>query len=175
MSSAFIVNITRFLALLLMQVLVFKKISNGFTLSSFNYLNVFIYPIFIMLLPVRIPHALSILLAFVFGISIDWFYDSLGVHAGACVFTAFVRPYILSILEPRGGYPLVGGPTQHVLGMRWFLRFSAISLLIHLLVYFSIQYFSFVYIINILISTLVSFVFSMLFIIMYQFLLNPKE
>ncbi len=174
-SSSIIVNLTRFIALLIMQVLVFQRITNGFATPGFNYINIFIYPVFIMLLPVRMPHVISIFVSFVFGLSVDWFYNSLGVHAGACVFTAFLRPYILGVLEPRGGYPLAGGPTQNALGTTWFLRFSAIALLFHLIVYFSIQYFSFVFFLDIVISTIVSFVFSMLFITMYQFLLNPKE
>jgi hypothetical protein len=174
-SSSIIVNLTRFIALLLMQVLVFQRITNGFALSTFNYINIFVYPVFIMLLPVNIPSALAISISFVFGMSIDWFYNSPGIHAGACVFTAFARPLVLGILEPRGGYPLAGGPTQNALGIGWFMRFSAICLFFHLLVYFSIHYFSFVYFFKILLSTIISFVFSMVFIVMYQFLLNPKE
>lgn len=174
-SSSIIVNLTRFIALLLMQVLVFQRITNGFAPSTFNYINIFVYPVFIMLLPVNMPSAIAIGVSFVFGMSIDWFYNSPGIHAGACVFTAFARPLVLGILEPRGGYPLAGGPTQNALGIGWFMRFSAICLFFHLFVYFSIHYFSFVYFLRILLSTLVSFVFSMVFIVMYQFLLNPKE
>jgi hypothetical protein len=174
-SSSLITNGMRFLALLLLQVLVFQRISNGFPLINFNYTNIFIYPIFIMLLPVNMPHWLAIVISFTFGLSIDWFYNSLGVHAGACVFSAFLRPFWLSLLEPRGGYPLSGGPTQHSLGVTWFIRYSAIFMLLHLIIYFSIQYFSFYYVFDILLSTVFSFVLSMLFIVMYQFLLNPKE
>jgi hypothetical protein len=174
-SSSIIVNLTRFIAIILMQVLVFQSISRGFSPSTFNYLNIMIYPIFVMLLPINLPTALAIAISFVFGLSIDWFYKSLGVHAGACVFMAFIRPLILGILEPRGGYPATGGPTQYSLGTGWFIRFSAIFTFIHLFIYFIIQYFSLVFILDILISTVVSFIGSMIFIVMYQFLLNPKE
>lgn len=174
-SSVLIVNGVRFLALLLLQVLVFQRISNGFSQLNFNYISIFIYPVFIMLLPVNLPHWISIAVSFTFGICIDWFYNSLGVHAGACVFTAFLRPFWLGLLEPRGGYPLSGGPTLHSLGVTWFIRYSTLFTLIHLFIYFSIQYFSFYYIFDILLSTISSFVISMLFIVMYQFLLNPKD
>lgn len=174
-NSSIFTNAIRFATLVLLQVLVFQRISNGINVPSFNYINIFIYPIFIMLLPVNMPHALTIIVSFLFGFTIDWFYNSLGIHAGACVFTAFVRPLILGFFEPRGGYPQSGGPTQYALGLGWFLRYSAIMLALHLFFYFSIQYFSFYYTLDILISTVMSFIASIIFVTMYQFLLNPKE
>ncbi len=174
MNRILLSNISRFIILLLLQVLVFQRISNGFSSSGFNYFNIFVYPVFILLLPVNLPTALAIAASFVFGLSVDWFYNSPGMHAGAAVLTAFLRPVVLGILEPRGGYPAGGGPTQNLLGPAWFARFSAILLSLHLLMYFIIQFFSFVYTPEILLSTVVSFVMSYIFVIMYQFLLNPK-
>jgi hypothetical protein len=152
-----------------MQVLVFKRI-------EYEYINnIFIYPIFIMLLPIEMPAALVIIISFVLGITLDSFYDSMGIHAGTCVFIAFLRYYILGFLEPKGGYPNNTGPTQSKLGFGWFARYSSLFLLIHMFIYFSIEQFSFVYILTILSSTILSFFFSMIFITIYQFLLNPKE
>jgi hypothetical protein len=151
-----------------MQVLVFKRI-------AFANTNIFIYPIFIMLLPAEIPSALAIGISFFFGISLDFFYDSPGIHAGACVFTAFLRYYLLGFMEPKGGYPLNSAPTKSKLGITWFLRYSAIFMLVHLFIYFSIEAFSLVYITTILAKTCLSFIFSMIFVTMYQFLLDPKE
>jgi hypothetical protein len=151
-----------------MQVLVFKRI-------AFANTSIFIYPIFIMLLPAEIPSALAIGISFVFGISLDFFYDSPGIHAGTCVFTAFLRYYLLGFMEPKGGYPLNSAPTKSKLGVPWFLRYSAIFMLVHLFIYFSIEAFSFVHIATILVKTCFSFVLSMIFVSIYQFLLDPKE
>jgi hypothetical protein len=156
-----------------MQVLIFKRIALGW--ASFNYINIFIYPVFILLLPAELPIALVVGLSFLLGLSIDAAYDSPGIHAGASVFSAYLRYYVLGILEPKGGYPLNSGPTQFKLGVTWFLRYAAVFMLIHLFIYFSIEAFTFVYIIEILIRTFFSFIFSMLFVTMYQFLLDPKE
>lgn len=174
-TSSIIVNLIRFIALFLMQVLIFQSMSRGFSTPGFNYVNILVYPVFIMLLPINLPTAMAVGISFVFGLTIDWFYNSLGVHAGACVFMAYLRPLLLGLVEPRGGYPLSGGPTLNALGLNWFVQFSAIFMALHLFIYFSIQFFSFVYIIDILFSTVVSFLVSMIFIIIYQFLLNPKE
>jgi hypothetical protein len=151
-----------------MQVLVFKRMS---LLNT----NIYIYPIFIMLLPVELPVALVIGISFLFGSVVDMFYDSPGIHAGTCVLVAYVRYYILGLLEPKGGYPNNSGPTMVKLGTVWFLRYAAFFMLIHLFTYFSIEAFSFVFIIEILYKTALSFIFSMIFVVIYQFLLSPKE
>ncbi len=165
-------NVARFIGLLLLQVLVFKQMALSW--SGFNYAQIYIYPIFVLLLPVRLPHALAIGAAFLFGLAIDTFYNSLGIHAGACVFSAFIRPLVLGIWEPRGGYDTIPTPSMEVLGTTWFARYAAVMLVIHLFFYFSIDAFSFVFMGDILIKTIFSFLISYVFIMMYQFLFAPK-
>ena len=167
-NNLILINITRFIALILMQVLIFQRM-------AFTNTNILIYPIFIMLLPVELPTALAIIMGFVYGLSLDLFYNSPGIHAGTCVFTAFLRYYLLGFMEPKGGYPLNSAPTKSKLGIPWFLRYSAIFMLVHLFIYFSIEAFSFVHIASILTKTFFSFIASMIFVSIYQFLLDPKE
>ena len=173
MNSLIVANSLRFIGLVLIQVLVFKNIDFGW--ENFNYVNIIVYPIFIMLLPIRIPHALVVLLGFLLGITIDIFYDSLGVHASATVFMAFIRPLIIKAMEPRGGYNINHSPTKYRFGISWFLLYASILFISHLFFYFSVEAFTFVYIGQILIRSLMSFIFSMPFIIMYQYLLNPQD
>ena len=173
MNSSITTNVIRFIGLVLLQALVFKNIDFGW--KSFNYVNIIVYPVFIMLLPIRTPHPLLVFLGFVLGITVDIFYDSLGVHAGAAVFMAFIRPVVLKGMEPRGGYNVNHSPTKHNFGISWFLLYSSILFLGHLFFYFSMEAFTFVYIAQIILRTLMSFLFSMPFIIMYQYLLNPQD
>ncbi|MCB0519699.1 MAG: hypothetical protein H6577_08855 [Lewinellaceae bacterium] len=173
MNSVIVANVFRFFGLALLQGLVFQNVGAGW--ESFPYLHVIVYPIFILLLPLRTPRALIILLGFTIGFTVDIFYDSLGVHASAAVFTAFVRSVVLQFMEPRGGYNVNYSPTAARMGMGWFLRYSAILMFIHLFFYFSVEAFTFVYIVDILLKTIVSFILSMLFIIIYQVLFNPLD
>ncbi len=136
---------------------------------------VIVFPIFIFLLPLRTPLPLVILLGFVAGISVDFFYDTLGLHASAAVFTAYSRTFVLKILEPRGGYNVNLNPTAENLGIKWFFQYSAILMFLHLFFYFSVEAFTFVFIIDILKKTIVSFVVSMLFIAIFQLIFNPRE
>ncbi len=173
MNSIIAGNVLRFLGLVIIQGLVFKNIGVGW--EDFPYLHIIVFPIFIILLPLRTPRALIILLGFAIGITVDFFYNSLGVHASAAVFTAFIRPFLLRIMEPRGGYNVNYSPTAARMGLGWFLRYASIMLFLHLFFYFSVEAFTFVYIVDILMKTIVSFVVSMVFIIIYQLLFNPLD
>ncbi|MEL6635284.1 MAG: hypothetical protein AAFW73_11085 [Bacteroidota bacterium] len=173
MNSTLIAQALRFVFLVLLQVLVFKRLTLGG--GNFNYVSVMVYPIFILLLPLRTPSALLIALSFLMGITVDLFYDSPGVHASAGVFMAWIRPGVLAILEPRGGYNLNQIPAKRYLGINWFARYAALLLFGHLFFYFSVEAFTFVYIVDIFLRTLSSFVVSMVFVLIYQFLFDPGE
>lgn len=173
MNSTITVNGIRFLVLMFLQGLVLQNIGSDWI--NFPYFNVILYPIFIFLLPLRTPKPLVIFLGFLLGFSIDLFYVSYGVHASAAVFTAFIRPLVLNYLEPRGGYNANHSPTKRRLGITWYSKYAAFLLLPHLLFYFSIEAFSPVFIIDILLKTLVSFTVSIVFVIIHQLLFDPVE
>ncbi len=172
MNNVNLKNGLRFVLLVLLQIGVFKQISMQMEYAT--YFHLFIYPIFIFLLPFRYSKVLIIFLSFFLGLSVDVFYDSIGIHAAACVFTAFIRPTVLEIIKPQSDYDVLLSPTISNFGFLWFLTYASIMLFAHLLFYFSVEAFTFVYIGQVLLKTIVSFIASMLFIIMYQFILNPK-
>lgn len=173
MNSTLFSNIVRFIGLLLLQVLVLKRLAPGW--EGFNYIQVFIYPLFLFLLPLKTSHPMLVFLGFLMGISVDIFYMSPGVHASAGVFTGFIRPYLLSVMEPRGGYNVNQSPTKHRQGITWFLIYSSSLMFAHLFFYFSVEAFTFYYIGEIFLSTVFSFIVSMIFIIMYQYLFDPRD
>lgn len=173
MNSSIIKNGIRFVFLVLAQILIFKSID--LDTNGFSYFTIFIYPVFILLLPIRTPTVLVVLLGFLLGLTVDVFYDSLGVHAGASVFSAFIRSTILHLLEPRGGYEVNASPTKSNYGINFFFKYAAIFMFFHIVVYFSLEIFTPVYFNEIFIRTGFSFVLSILFVIIYQYLFNPKE
>jgi len=172
MSNLYIKNLVRFIFITLLQVLVLKHVEiKG---SVFSYIHLIFYPVFLMLLPIRLPKSALILIGVFLGLILDIFYDTPGIHTSACVFTAYIRPFILQVLEPRGGYNVNDSPTKNDLGFRWFIGYASIMEAAHLLFYFSVEEFTFVYIGSILLKTFLSFIFSMILIIMYKFLFNPQ-
>src|SRR3954465_6749323 len=100
MFSRIPINILRFIALLSVQVLIFSKLNLGPSLSP--YVCPFVYPLFILLLPFGTPQWLLMILGFVTGLVLDFFLGSLGMHAASCLLIAYLRPYLISIITPKG-------------------------------------------------------------------------
>ena len=173
MSNVVMTNVLRFLAFVFIQVLILKDINIGG--QSFNYINIIIYPLFLILLPLRTPHSILVLLGFLTGIFVDAFYDTYGIHASAAVFTGFIRPYVLQIFSPKGGYNLNFSPTKNRFGINWFLAYCSMMLFLHLFFYFSVDAFTFYYLDEIFLRTVSTFLISMLIILIYKYLLHPVE
>ena len=173
MNNAVATNLIRFVVILAIQGFVLTRISVDL-LGSF-YFQILLYPLFIMLLPFRTPRALQLVLAFCMGIAVDAFYGSPGVHASASVFIAFIRPFILNAIAPRDGYDINYSPTMKRYSFAWFLRYSSIMMALHLFFYFSVEAFTFAYIVDIILKTVCSFISSMIFILTVMFILNPED
>jgi len=173
MSKELYTNAIRFILLGLFQVLVLQRIGQAF--PAFPYVNIFIYPLFILLLPFRIDTMLLIVLGFILGFSVDWFYDSPGIHASVMVLVAYFRPALIRRIEPKGGYTANSSPTPKRMGWNWFFRYSAILMGVHLFFYFSVEAFTYAYIVSILLKTAVAFVLSMIFILLLMAIFNPSN
>ena len=130
-------NIIRFLILILFQVLVLDNIQMG------GYLNPYFYVLFIILMPFETPRWLILITAFLLGVSVDLFTNTLGMHAAASVFMAFLRPWILSIFAPRDGYEPDTFPRIFFYGFNWFLRYSLVMVFFHHLALFYLEVFHF--------------------------------
>ena len=169
MINEIIRNIIRFIVLVLAQVLIIKNIELG------RFINPFIYVLFIIVLPFETPRWLLLLSAFVLGITVDLFYDTAGMHASAAVFMAYVRPGVLKLFSPRDGYEFGTQPTIQYLGVPWFLSYSGILILFHHLVLFYIEVFRFSEFFSTLIRVLVSSVFTLLLVIISQYLFQRKK
>ncbi len=99
----------------------------------------FIYIGFILLLPIEIPLLILLLLAFFSGLTIDIFYNSLGIHASSSLLLAFLRPYWISMVTPRGGYEEVYAPTIKDLNMGWFTTYAIPLIIVHHISVFYIE------------------------------------
>ena len=115
------------------------------------------------------------IIGFALGLTVDMFYNSPGMHAGAAVFSAFIRPNMLSALEPRGGYKINSIPNIRQFGSNWFYRYAAAVVSLHLFFYFLLEAFDLTQILQILIKSVLSFVASMVLIGIYMLIFNPKE
>jgi rod shape-determining protein MreD len=74
-----------------------------------RYVSPYLYFLFILWLPFRTPRLALLLIGFIYGLVLDAFMYTPGLHAASCTLMAFMRPSIISILLPKEvgetGYP----------------------------------------------------------------------
>ena len=162
-------NIIRFFVLVLVQVLVIKNIELG------RFVNPFVYVLFMIVLPFETPKWMLLIIGFVLGLTIDMFYDTMGMHAAACVFIAFVRPSVLNWFSPREGYEFGMQPTIQYLGVPLFLSYSEILIVLHHFVLFFIEVFRFSEFFSTLLRVIISSIFTLLLVVVSQYLFNKKK
>mgnify|MGYP001138403500 CR=1 FL=1 len=159
-----------FVTLLFLQVFLFRQISLGF--GGKDYLFVFILPLFIALLPLKTPAPLVVIGGFFIGLSTDFFYETLGLHAAAGSFAGYIRQFVLKYIEPRDGYKVKSSTQGRLMGRNWWMRYLFSLLLGYCLFYFSIEAFSHVFWQDIILQTLftvpVSFVLCGIFVLFFQ-------
>ncbi len=166
-------HIIRLLLLVLLQVLVLRQIIPGD--GWLRHGEVILYPLFIMMLPLRWHAAFIIMGAFFCGLITDLFYDTPGVHAAASTLTAFLRPLILQIISPRSGYDPKQQLTRSTFGPRWFAFYAGTFLLVHILSLQIFNVFTFYYFTEILWRTLLTWIMSFGVIMLQDLIFNPKR
>ena len=88
-SNSYFLNVVRFILLVLVQVLIFNR------LNFFGFINPMVYILFLYWYPIKENRAAFIGLAFLLGISIDFFSDSMALHAASTLTIAYMRPAIM--------------------------------------------------------------------------------
>ena len=153
-----------FVSLVLIQILILNQVQLG------GFINPYIYILFIILLPLNTPRYLVLLLGFVMGITIDTFMNSLGIHTAACVFIAYLRPFIVRLIsnreEDRSEYPGL-----HQNKLIWFLSYVSIMVILHHTVLFYIEVFTFSGFFQTLYHVVISSLFSIFIIVLSQFII----
>jgi hypothetical protein len=133
MNRGTIIQVISFFVYLFYQVLILKNI------VLFNTSFCFLYVAYLFFLPVDSNPLLLMLAGFLMGLTVDMFYDSLGLHAFACVFVMYVRNYWLASITPQGGYDTNDTPSIAAHGMQWFLVYTIPLVFMHHAVLFFIE------------------------------------
>ena len=80
-----------FIFLILIQVFVLNNV------LFLGYVNPYLYIIFIFLYPVKKNRFVFLFLAFILGLSVDFFSDSGGIHAFSTLTIAYLRLFFISV------------------------------------------------------------------------------
>lgn len=169
MGKIIIFNIIRFIVLIILQVAVLKNI------GYYNLAVTFPYILIILLLPIGISNLTLYVLAFLTGLCVDAFYDSIGIHAAACVALAWFRIFFHKITIELDDQESFNTPSWGNMGFKWFSTYILFGTLIHHFILFFIEAFSFHNILQILLSIILSSLISILVIFIISLLTYQKK
>lgn len=96
--SELLKNSIRFVLFILVQVFILFKMP-----PLHRFITPYLYFLFILWLPFNLPRSSLTLIGFFFGLSLDYFSRTPGLHAAACTLIAYVRPFIISLLISQEG------------------------------------------------------------------------
>jgi len=164
-----LLNIIRFVLLVIAQVLLINHIRLG------GYVHPYLYLIFVMLLPINIPGWQLLLSGFGIGLTIDLFMGTLGMHAGATTLMAFCRPAIIRLVSGNQKFENIREPNIQQLGFPWFLRYTICMVTIHNFTLFMLEGFSFHLVGQALLRILLSVPVSIFLIILTLYLFTPTK
>lgn len=122
-----------FLFTVLFQVFLFDN------LSVSVYLNPLVYVAFIVLLPLETPPVLLLGAGLALGAAMDFTMGAAGINTIATLLIAFARPAILTVLYRREDLREGGVPSPERLGHRVFLDYIIVLVVLHHIVFFSLE------------------------------------
>lgn len=167
--NQFVINIIRLLIFVLAQGLIFSQLNFGYGIHPM------VYPLFILLLPFDTKPIVLMLLAFVVGVGVDYFVNTFGLHASAAVLVAYIRPALFRQFAPRDDYDILKEPTANDMGYSWFLKVAGITVLVHHLWFFSLEYFKLSAWKEIITNTILSSIITLIIFILIQILFFKKS
>jgi len=152
-----------FLLYLTLQILLARNI------VLFDYGFCFLYIACILLLPNETSLTWLLVIAFLTGVVVDTFYNTLGMHAAATVLMAYVRPLVVrSQIDLPGGESRVEFSLQ-ALGTGAFFRYVFVMALIHHSALFFIEASSLTLLVPTLIKIAASALLTTISIVLIQF------
>lgn len=167
MNSNFILNIIRFIVLVLLQVLIFNNI------KLFGYLNPFVYILFIILYPINSNKSLLLLLSFFLGLLLDSFSDTGGIHATACVLIAYIRPLFFRFSFGVSYEYQTIRVSEKVNSER--ISFILLMVFVHHLIIYLLELSRFGMLLDILLKTVLNTIFTSFICILSFYLIKPSR
>ena len=167
MNSTLLVNISRFILLLAVQIIIFNNM--GFL----GFIMPLPYILFIILYPVNGNKSGLLIASFLLGLMMDVFSNSGGIHTTACLVLAFVRPSIFKF-SFGVSYEYQTIKLNDVLTPERF-SFILISVVIHHFTLFILEAFQISFFLDILLRAFLSTIFTVISCIIIIYLIKPNK
>lgn len=169
--STFVKNIIRFIFFILVQVFVLDKI------HLHQMVTPYLYFLFILWLPFNMNRNLQLIIAFIYGFTMDSFRHNPGFHAAACVMMVYFRAGLINLLIPQEGADenYEEPSIKSMGGMLPYFIYVAVLTLVHHTWLFLLEAWQFGNIWYFVAKTLLSTAISLLLIIITELLFVRKQ
>ncbi|HAA13754.1 MAG TPA: Rod shape-determining protein MreD [Cytophagales bacterium] len=147
----------------------------GSQLVLFETAFTFLHVGFLLMLPFEVGPIALMLVGFFMGLGVDVFSDTLGIHAVAGTVMMFMRPGVVNILMPQGGIESGILPSLRMMGLSWYLRYALSLILVHHLVLFFLEAFTFRYFLHTFTQALASTVITFMAVVIIQLSFYRKK
>jgi hypothetical protein len=94
--SNFLKHFFRLAIFILIQVYVLNKIPHLHRL-----ITPYLYYLPLLWLPFSVSRIGLLMIGFLTGLTLDYFMNTPGLHAAACLLVAYVRPFVINVLTPK--------------------------------------------------------------------------
>lgn len=162
-------NIYGFLGWSFVQILFFSQV------HLFGFITPFVYPMYLLLLPIRINNISLLLISFTQGLLLDLFSSSGGIHTASSVLVAFLRPLVLNAIMPGGKLDDVAKPSKNKLGLVSFLLYLGTLLFAHHLTFNFLDAYTFSDFFYTFSKSLLSALYALLLVLIYMQVLKEKN
>jgi hypothetical protein len=96
--SELLKNIVRFFLFILVQVFILSHMP-----PLHRFVTPYLYYLYILWLPFGLSRMSITFIGFSFGLTLDYFLKTPGLHAAACTLIAYVRPFVIGMLISQEG------------------------------------------------------------------------
>ncbi|MBM77656.1 MAG: hypothetical protein CL846_04180 [Crocinitomicaceae bacterium] len=170
--SNLIKNISWFFGLILFQILILDEIDIG---PYSVYFSPMLFSYLILRLKLDISVSILLLYAFLIGITVDIFKDTIGLNAAALLFVAILRKYFLSIISERDEFDSMVELDFFNLGFVRYLIYFGLGMITHHFVFALIEGFSFNGFLFLLYKSLINTFFALAILFFIQYLIIKKK
>jgi hypothetical protein len=91
-------SLIRYILFILIQVYLLESIP-----PLHRFIVPYFYFLYILWLPFNMPRISMMMVSFLFGLTLDYFVHTPGLHAAACTLIGYLRGFLVSVLIPQEG------------------------------------------------------------------------
>lgn len=167
MNNTVFLNSLRFVLLILAQVLIFNA------MNFMDSINPLVYVIFFYWYPIKGNRTLFMIISFLLGLIIDIFSDTMALNAIASLTVAYARPVIMRFCFGVN-YEFQNFSFKNTTKVQR-ITFMALLILIHQLVFFSLEILSFAHILLILKKVFATGLVTLILCTLFSSLFSPTS